>query len=278
MDPEQQRIEEDLRGLLQGDVRCDDIFTQLYASDGSIYELRPAGVVRPRTLADVSATVRYAADNHLAIHARGAGSGLAGESLGRGIVMDFSRYFRRIVSDDGDRVRVQPGVVHDSLNRYLGRTGRLFGPDPAMRSVTTMGSVVSVDSGGSHWPRYGSARSHVEALQIVLADGTAVRVGRHPVVPGTTSDSSSSNGDDSLLRSLVQSVAGLIQRHKRTIEDRKPRSLVNRSGYHLDDVLEAGQLDVAKLLVGSEGTLALITEITLSVDALPAHRGCALLL
>src|ERR1700742_3784084 len=182
MDPEQQRIEEDLRGLLQGDVRCDDIFTQLYASDASIYELRPAGVVRPRTLADVSATVRYAAENNLAIHARGAGSGLAGESLGRGIVMDFSRYFRRIVSDDGDRVRVQPGVVHDSLNRYLGRTGRLFGPDPAMRSVTTMGSVVSVDSGGSHWPRYGSARSHVEALQIVLADGTPLRVGRHPRV------------------------------------------------------------------------------------------------
>ena len=115
--------------------------------------------MRPRTLADVVATVRYAAENHLSIHARGAGSGLAGESLGRGLVMDFSRYFRRIVADDGDRVRVQPGVVHDTLNRYLGRTGRLFGPDPAMRSVTTMGSVVSIDSGGSHWPRYGSARN-----------------------------------------------------------------------------------------------------------------------
>ncbi len=278
MDPEQQRIEEDLRGLLQGDVRCDDIFTQLYASDASIYELRPAGVVRPRTLADVVATVRYAADNHLAIHARGAGSGLAGESLGRGLVMDFSRYFRRIVSDDGDRVRVQPGVVHDTLNRYLGRTGRLFGPDPAMRSVTTMGSVVSIDSGGSHWPRYGSARSHVEALQIVLADGTPLRVGRHPVVAAPGSDAQSAANDDSLLGSLVRSVAGLIQRHQRTIDDRRPRSAVNRSGYRLDDVLKDGQLDLAKLLVGSEGTLALITEATLTVDPLPTHRGCALLL
>src|SRR3954453_10799594 len=108
MDTDQQRIEEDLRGLLQGDVRCDDISTLLYASDASIYELRPAGIVRPRSVADVVATVRYAAENNLAIHARGAGSGLAGESLGRGLVMDFSRYFRRVVGDDGDRVRIQP--------------------------------------------------------------------------------------------------------------------------------------------------------------------------
>ena len=157
MDPDQQRIEEDLRGLLKGDVRCDDLFTQLYASDASIYEMRPLGVVRPRSLDDVVAAVRYAAENHLPIQARGAGTGLAGESLGRGLVFDFSRYFRRIVADDGELVRVQAGVVHASLNRYLALKGRLFGPDPAMRQVTTMGSVVAIDAGGSHWPRYGSS-------------------------------------------------------------------------------------------------------------------------
>src|SRR6476646_8999150 len=128
MDPDQQRIEEDLRGLLRGEVRCDDVFTQLYSTDASIYELRPLGVVRPRSVGDVVATVRYAAENHLPIHARGAGSGLAGESLGRGLVVDFSRHFRRIVEDEGDRVRVQPGVVLSSLNRYLSQSDRLFGP------------------------------------------------------------------------------------------------------------------------------------------------------
>src|SRR3954468_13640390 len=250
MDPDQQRIEEDLRGLVQGEVRCDDVFTQLYATDASIYELRPLGVVRPRTVDDVAAVVRYAAENHLPLHARGAGTGLAGESLGRGIVVDFSRYFRRIIADDHTRVRVQPGVVLESLNRYLCRSGRLFGPDPAMRSVTTMGSVVAVDAAGSHWPRYGSARRHVEELQVVLADGSQMRIGRHSL--NQDFGGSEEPPDSTIhLHEFVNSVSGLIKRHAATIEDRRPQSLVNCSGYRLDDVLTNGELNLARLFVGS---------------------------
>jgi FAD/FMN-containing dehydrogenase/Fe-S oxidoreductase len=275
MDAESQRIEEDLRGLVQGEVHCDELFTQLYASDASIYELRPLGVVRPRNVQDVVATVRYAAENHLPIHARGAGSGLAGESLGRGLVVDFSRFFRRILMVDATRARVQAGVVLASLNRYLAPQGLLFGPDPAMSHVTTMGSVVAIDAGGSHWRRYGSARRHVESLKIVLADGEVLEVGKHPV---PIADREATNGSTSRLEQIVQSVAGLIRRHAKIIAGSRPQSLVNRSGYVLDDVLVDGQLDLAKVLVGSEGTLALVAEATVTVDRLPTHRGCVLLI
>ena len=143
MDPQRERVQADLRGLLSGEVFCDDPFTLMYASDASVYEMRPLGVVRPRGVADVQAAVRYAAEQSLGIHARGAGTGLAGESLGPGIVLDFSRAMRRIVGSTTDTVTVQPGVVLGQLNRYLAAFGRQFGPDPATGGVTTMGSVLA---------------------------------------------------------------------------------------------------------------------------------------
>src|SRR5215510_7774320 len=181
MDPQRERIQADLRGLLSGEVYCDDPFTLLYASDASVYQVPPLGVVRPRGLGDVRACLKYAAEQSLPIHARGAGTGLAGESLGPGLVLDFSRSMRRIVSTGADTVTVQPGVVLGQLNRYLAAFGRQFGPDPATGGVTTMGSVLALDNSGSHWLRYGSARRHVVSLQIAFADGETMEVGTHPV-------------------------------------------------------------------------------------------------
>ena len=109
MDVERQRIEEDLRGQIAGEVRCDDLFVQLYASDASIYEIAPLGVVRPRTVDDVVATVRYATANKIPLHARGSGSGLTGGALGRGLVVDFSRYMRRIIELNDHTAPVSSG-------------------------------------------------------------------------------------------------------------------------------------------------------------------------
>ena len=184
MDPDRQRIQEDLRGLVSGEVRCDDIFLRLYASDASIYEIQPLGIVRPRNTADVVACLQYANENHIPVHARGAGTGLAGESLGAGLVIDFSRFMRRILQTDEETVRVQAGVVHQTLNNHLRADGRQFGPDPAMSDVTTMGSVVAIDASGSHRLRYGSARRHVKSLQIVMADGEVMEVASHRLEPG----------------------------------------------------------------------------------------------
>jgi FAD/FMN-containing dehydrogenase/Fe-S oxidoreductase len=271
MDPQRERIQADLRGLLSGEVFCDDPFTLMYASDASVYQMRPLGIVRPRGLSDVRAVMRYAAEQSLSVHARGAGTGLAGESLGPGLIVDFSRAMRRIVGQHEDSVTVQPGAVLGQLNRYLAGFGRQFGPDPATGGVTTMGSVLALDNSGSNWLRHGSARKHVVSLQIVLADGEVLEASRHPVTDDPHRDPNPRRRD------LVRRLAELIEREQAVIRQYQPKAWVNRCGYHLYDVLQNGELDLARLLVGSEGTLALITQATLRTVPIPKHRGVALL-
>ncbi len=305
MDVEQKHVEEDLRGQIAGDVLCDDLHVQLYASDASIYEVRPLGVVRPRSLDDVVATVHYAAEHGISLHPRGSGSGLAGESLGRGLIVDFSCYFRRIVATEETCVHVQAGVVLNRLNAHLARHNRLFGPDPAMSHVTTMGSVVALDAAGSRWPRYGSARDHLLSMQVVLADGEVVRLnsplgayqttgplgpqareenkratvpprsGLHETNYSRIQELTSTVSSDPVLR-LSAGLEGILQRHAVSLRDHRPRSVVNHCGYPLFDLQSRGQLDLGKLMAGSEGTLACVTEVTLSTDPVPPHAGNAL--
>jgi anaerobic glycerol-3-phosphate dehydrogenase C subunit len=276
MDPQRTRIQEDLRGLIAGDVRCDDVYVQLYACDASIYEIKPLGVVLPRGTEDLVACVKYAAENNLPLHARGAGSGIAGQCLGPGLVIDFARHFRRILHTGPDTVRVQPGVVHERLNQHLRQFGRQFGPDPTLSGVTTLGGCIAVDSGGSHWLKHGSVRRHVVSLQVVLADGSVMELGNEPVSSVTKVPTDVDAELPSRKEDLLASLAVLLRREQKLIQKHQPKTLVNTCGYHLD-VLQGGHLDAARLLAGSEGTLALITEATLATQMLPKHRAVALL-
>jgi FAD/FMN-containing dehydrogenase/Fe-S oxidoreductase len=269
MDKERERIQADLRGLLEGDVYCDDLFVQMYASDASIYEIRPLGVVRPRSVADVVACVEYAAENNIPIHARGAGTGVAGESLGAGLMIDFSTHMRRVLEITEDTVRFQPGIVLVQLNDHLKKHGRLFGPDPATRRVTTMGSVLALDGGGSHWPAYGTARDQVIKLQVVLADGSILEAERVSLDSATEPRSRRSE--------IARRLSDLITRESAVIADHRPKTAVNRSGYHVYDIVSDGHIDLARLIVGSEGTLGLITEATVKTSPRPKQRGVALL-
>ena len=270
MDAEQLRIKEDLRGQIAGDVYCDDLFVQMYASDASIFEIPPLGVVRPRSRDDVAAVVRYATDRGIALYPRGAGTGLAGDSLGRGLIIDFSRYLRRIASVGEDAVTVQPGVVLAQLNDRLKKDGRIFGPDPSGIEVTTMGSVVALDASGSRWPAYGATHRHVRELEVVLADGQIARLSRHRPDPSATLAENPGGF-------LAAGVADIIDSHRHALDHRRTRSLVDRSGYRLHDAYAGEEIDLARLLTGSEGTLAIVTEATLGTVPLPAHVGSMLL-
>lgn len=270
MDQQREHILDDLRGLIAGDVHCDDVSLQLYASDASIYQIKPLGVVRPKTTADISACVRYAAEKEIPLHARGSGSGKAGESLGTGLILDFSRYFRRVVHTDAETVRVQAGIPYERLGAHLARHGRLFGPDPANAQITTIGGLLGVDGSGSRWLKYGSARRHTRSLRVVLADGEVMEVGREPINGTASGNPRRRRLVDALVRILRQN-AGVIQSGRRA-------SRIDRCGYQLADVLNEEYLDLAKLLVGSEGTLALITEVLLDTQPIPRCRGVTLLL
>jgi FAD/FMN-containing dehydrogenase/Fe-S oxidoreductase len=265
------RVLDDLRGLVSGDVRCDDAFLQLFASDASLYEIQPLAVVRPQSTGDVVACVQYAAEKGIPIHARGAGSGLAGGALGPGLVVDFSKYLRRVVYTGEERVRVQAGLVCERLNAHLRARGRQFGPDPAASAVTTLGGMIAVDASGSRRLRYGSVRDHVLSLQIVLSDGQLLEVGREPLDEKVGANARRKG-------QLVGELHGLLARHGPRIRQERPRSLVNRCGYELSDLIADDHLHLARLLVGSRGTLALVTEAVLATQPLPRHRGMALLL
>lgn len=275
MPPTSSRIAEDLRGQIVGEVLSDDLTRRLYATDASLYEILPLTVVRPRRTADVVATVRYAAQEGLPIHARGAGSGLVGGCLGEGIVVDFSRFMRRLIEDRGDTVRAQAGLVHGELNRRLAASDRVFAPDPETSDSTTLGGVAAVDASGPRWPVYGSASDHVASVTAVLSDGAVVKFDQEGVVSESADRSDSPHSRPA---TLARSVADLLRLQQGVIREQTPRGCVNTSGYPLDQVLQGDRVDLRRLMLGSEGTLGLITELELLTTPKPRCVGAALLI
>jgi FAD/FMN-containing dehydrogenase/Fe-S oxidoreductase len=268
---EQQRehVRDDLKGLIKGELRFDPLSRALYSTDASIFEVTPLGVVVPRDEEDVQALVRYAAEHGIPIVPRGAGSGLAGEALGPGLVVDFSRHFRAIVEVAADAVRVQPGVVYRDLNERLALDGRRFAPDPASGSHCTVGGMVATNASGARALRHGYTRDHVLSLRAVLDTGDVAELGWERRSPGA--------GPAGHAQDIALAVAALLEQHAAVVQTCRPRTPFNRCGYLLHDVLGPGHLDMARLLVGSEGTLALFTEATLKTVPLPGGRSAVLI-
>ena len=271
MDPERARIQADLSGQLAGEVRCDAAFLQMYASDASIYEMVPLGVVRPAGIDDVVACVRYAEENDISLIPRGGGSNVAGACVGRGLVLDFSYSMRRTTAVGRDTVTVQPGVVLGDLNRQLRPHGHFFAPDPSTRDVTTVGGTLAMNNVGSHWISYGSPRESVMKLKIVVANGEVVEFDSSQNIALT-------NAVPQLRAQLYAGrVNRILSKNESLIAESCPDVKQNHAGYNLFDLQQANQTDLTRLFVGSEGTLGIIVEAVLKTRPLPKHRGVALL-
>lgn len=270
VDPAQRkRLHDDLKGLVKGDLLFDDLACMLRATDGSLFEVEPVGVVVPRDEEDVAALVAYAGDNQVSLVPRGAGTGLVGAALGEGLVVDLSVHFRAILDVGPDTVHVQAGVPLRALTERLAREGQRLAASPD-RLEGTVGGLLGSNPAGPRAAKLGTVRDHVAELRVVLDSGDAVSVGRVSRWPSVETE-------PGRLSDIVSSTLTLLEQNADLIHAAPRRVPFDRTGYDLTDVPQGDDLDLAKLLVGSEGTLALFTAATLRTIPLPGGRSVVLL-
>lgn len=284
-------LEKELRERLSGEVRFDEMSRGLYSTDASIYQIKPVGVVFPRSIDDVKAAIEIAAARRVPILPRGSGTSLSGQTVAAALVLDFSRHMNRILDIDLTRrlVRIEPGVVLDQLNAALKPHGMQFGPDVATSSRANLGGMIGNNSAGSRSVQQGKVIDHVRELTVVLSDACEI-VCRPCDAQTLTSLQSRNDREGEIYRRLPQFVA----ENRREILTRYPRILRRVSGYNLDAfvpeiydqspvALAAQQLDrdwpdrrefnLARLFVGAEGTLGTVVEALLHIVPLPRERG-----
>jgi FAD/FMN-containing dehydrogenase/Fe-S oxidoreductase len=274
-------LAEALRAVVGGEVRFDPYSRHLYSRDASMYAIEPVGVVFPRDADDVAAVVSTAAEFAVPVLPRGAGTSLAGQTVGRAIVIDLSRHMSRIIEIDTQRrvATVQPGVVQEQLNLAARPHGLAFGPDTSTSNRATLGGMIGNNSAGSQSVRYGMTIDHVLELDVVLSDASRSRFG--PLTePQRRARAAAATLDGTICRELPR----LAERHREAIATGFPRFWRQSGGYRLDRLATsagsagsagAAGFDLAKFVVGSEGTLVTVVEATVQLVPSPRHRVIA---
>ncbi len=269
---------ETLRSRLHGRLLTDRMSRYLYSTDASSYQIEPLGVVIPQNVEDVVATVRLAGEYGVPIIPRGGGSSLSGQAIGRGIILDFTTHFDRILEIHPQEkwVRVQGGVVLDKLNAALRPHNLMVGPDPSSGKVATMGGMTANNSTGAHSIIYGMMVNHVQEVEVLLSDGSVVTL-----KPRTREEIAALVQQNSLEGKLYREIPALVEKYRSYIRNNYPRTWRNVAGYNLNRILaqmEAGEpLNLAPLIVNSEGTLAAILSLKMSVVPRPTHTHLVLL-
>jgi FAD/FMN-containing dehydrogenase len=250
-------------GKTQGSVRIDRVTRELYSTDASPYRILPAAVLRPAHVDDLHAAVDVCREIGVSITPRGAGTSFTGQCVGDGLQIDCSS-LDAIEWIDADRriARVQPGARWWELNEQAARLGLHFGPDPATKRQCTVGGMTATNSGGTHSIVYGATVDHVHAVDVVLADG---RTGRLEASPDELFASGGLPGD------IAASLAKVRERATPLLGPAFSTLARRGGGYQLEHLC-TDRPHAAKLMAGSEGTLALLTAIEVTLDPLPTHR------
>ena len=281
-------LEAELRRAIRGEARFDAYSKVLYSTDASIYQIEPIGVVIPRDRDDVAAAVALAMKYGVPVLPRGGGTSLSGQTVGQAIQIDFAKYMNRVLELNKEEqwVRVEPGLVQDQLNAYLRPHGFGFGPDTSSSNRATLGGMCGNNSAGSHSVVYGKTIDHTIELDVVLSDGSEARLA------AVACDRLEQLGQGNRLENrLYREVRELGASYADEIRARYPKIIRRVSGYNLDEFVPhggglfgaglatpPGPFNLAKIVVGSEGTLAVASEARMKIVPLPKKKAIEVVL
>jgi FAD/FMN-containing dehydrogenase/Fe-S oxidoreductase len=266
--PDPAAVINSLHREVRGEVHADPVSRGIHATDASHYQMMPACVVVPMDEDDVIAAVRIAVGHGMPVTARGGGTSLAGQTFGPGLILDCSKYMDNVLQVNAAEswARVQPGVIRDQLNAQLKPMGLHFAPDPATSSRATIGGMIGNNSSGTRSVIYGKTIDHVIAMKVLLADGTVITL--EPCDADRWSDLSAGPGREA---ELYRGIGEIIRANRDEIDARFPKTMRRVSGYNLDAFTGAAGAgpqpgdepwNLSGLVVGSEGTLAVLLEAT----------------
>ena len=261
--PEAESLHAALRGRIEGEVRFDTVTRALYSTDASAYQLHPLGVVVARSREDIQHALATAARLGCSVTMRGGGTSQAGQAIGEGLIIDTSKYFNRILEVNLEErwARVEPGIVLDELNAALKPHNLRFAPDISTASRATVGGMMANNSAGARSVLYGKTIDHVLAQTVLLADGSIVHFHNGPAGSARETE-------------LRREVARIAAENAEEIDRRFPKVLRRVGGYNLDCFTDPSQpVNLAKLMVGSEGTLGIVLEAKINLVPLPKAKA-----
>ncbi|WP_044397644.1 FAD-binding and (Fe-S)-binding domain-containing protein [Lacinutrix sp. Hel_I_90] len=270
----------ELQKTLEGTLHFDDLMRTLYATDASVYRMLPLAVAYPKSKVDIKRLIAFAKTHNTSLIPRTAGTSLAGQCVGNGIVVDVSKHFTKIlnINETQKTVTVQPGVVRDELNNYLKPFGLFFGPNTSTSNRCMIGGMVGNNSSGTTSIKYGVTRDKVIALHTILSDGSDV-VFSALSLEALQDKLKQNTLEGAIYKTIIDELSSESIQNNIKNEFPKPEIHRRNTGYAVDTLLNTEvfsktteTFNLCKLLAGSEGTLAFTTEITLQLDALPPEK------
>ncbi|MGW5365855.1 FAD-binding and (Fe-S)-binding domain-containing protein [Actinopolymorpha pittospori] len=267
-------VQRELAKVVRGPVRFDDGSRALFSADASNYRHMPIGVVQPYDVDDVLATLDVCHRLGVPILPRGAGTSIAGNAINTAVVLDFSRHLNAVLEVDPERrrARVQPGVVLDDLRKAAGKHGLTFGPDPSTHNRCTLGGMIGNNACGSHSVAWGKTVDNVAALDVVLADGTRLKVG-----PTPEDELTRLCAEPGRVGQLYRDLRALRDKFGPLVQETFPDLTRRVSGYNLDQLLPANGFHLARALVGTEGTCVTLLEAEVDLVESPPVRALTVL-